>query len=131
VNPWTAYVSDTLQPVLDEITAASTLWGERYATAAAAGATDSDKIALGNAAFRFRTALLSATSTITEEPPPECGTDAAGQVTSYVEKLTTDSADLLATTDATADSLADAQALVQQTAAELGPVTEAIAAACT
>jgi hypothetical protein len=129
-NPWTAYVSDSLQPRLDEITAASTLWGERFATAAAAGATDSDKIALGNAAFRLRTALLSATSTVTEDPPPECGTEATGQVTSFVDKLTTDAADLLATTDATADNLADAQALVQETADRMTPVNEAIAQAC-
>ena len=131
-DPFSVFRDDTLTPVVDEITTAATQWATAVSTAAGPDATDLDQIALSNAAFRFRTALASASALLAEEVPdmPECGVEVQQQAQAFVETLTQDSEDLLAADDPTADQLADATALAEKTATDAVALAETVAQAC-
>jgi hypothetical protein len=128
-DAWAEYRDGTLRPALDEITTALTQWEAAFAAAAAADASDTDRIAYSNAAFRVRSALASA-AVLAAEEVPECGVEAQGQAQSFVAALTQAAEELVADDSVSADQAAAAGALIQQAADAAPALNEAIDQAC-
>jgi len=111
VDPFPAFRDETVKPTVDQVTAALPQFAEAFTAAAAADATDTEKIAFGTAAFKLRVALESGTAilAVPAEGLPECGVEAQTQAQGFFATLTEDSQDLLgATADADqADAVAE------------------------
>ena len=131
-DPWAVYRDETLKPLIDQIKAAYPEWGDAFTTAAASGATDTEKVIFATAAFKVRNALATATSTFGEEATlPDCGLEAQTQAQAFVAKLTEDSQDLLAeSTTANSDKADAVAALIEQAGASATEITTAIDQAC-
>ena len=85
------------EAAVDQVTTALPQFAEAFAAAAAADATDTEKIAFGTAAFKLRVALESGTAilAVPVEGLPECGVEAQTQAQGFFATLTEDSQDLL------------------------------------
>ena len=133
VDPYAVYRDDTVKPVIDQITTAVSEFGEAFTTAAASGATPSDKVVFATKAFKVRSALASGAATLGEAVSdlPECGVEAQTQAQEFVSKLAEDSKDLVAeTTTANSDQADTVAALVEQAAASATELTTALDQAC-
>lgn len=131
-DPFATYRTDTLQPALDQITAALPQFGEAFTTATADDAADTDKIAFATAAFKLRVALESGTALLAEpvEGLPECGVEAQTQAQGFVATLTEDSKDLLGAT-ADPDQADAVTEFVDQATTSATELTTALDQACT
>ena len=130
-DPWAAYRDETLNPLIDQIKTAYPQWGDAFNTAAASGATDSDKVVFATAAFKVRNALATAASVFGEEVTglPECGVEAQTQAQAFIAKLTEDSQDLLAeSTTADPDNADAVTELIEEADASATELTTAIGA---
>ena len=128
-DPWAAYRDETLKPIIDQINTAYPQWGDAFNTAAASGATDSDKIVFATAAFKVRNALATAASVFAEEVKglPECGVEAQTQAQAFVTTLTENSQDLLAESMTADPDKADAVTeLIEEADASATELTTAI-----
>jgi hypothetical protein len=131
-DPFAAFRDDTLKPTVEQVTTALPQFGEAFTAAAAADASDTDKIAFATAAFKLRVALQSGTAILAEEVAdlPECGVEAQTQAQGFFATLTEDSQDLLAATTADPDQAGAVTEFVEKASASASELTTAIDQAC-
>ena len=131
-DPFAAFRDDTLKPTVEQVTTALPQFSEAFTAAAAADASDTDKIAFATAAFKLRVALQSGTAILAEEVAdlPECGVEAQTQAQGFFATLTEDSQDLLAATTADPDQAEAVTEFVEKASASVTELTTAIDQAC-
>ena len=130
-DPFVTYRTDTLQPALDQISAALPQFADAFTAATASGAADTDKIAFATAAFKLKVALQSGTAILAEpvEGLPECGVEAQTQAQGFVATLTEDSQDLLGAT-ANPDQADAVTEFIEKANASATELTTALDQAC-
>jgi hypothetical protein len=131
-DPFAAFRDDTLKPTVEQVTTALPQFGEAFTAAAAADASDTDKIAFATAAFKLRVALQSGTAILAEEVAdlPECGVEAQTQAQGFFATLTEDSQDLLAATTADPDQAGAVTEFIEKASASATELTTAVDQAC-
>ena len=131
-DPFAAFRDDTLKPTVEQVTTALPQFADAFTAAAASGATDTDKIAFGTAAFKLRVALQSGAAILAEpvEGLPECGVEAQTQAQGFFATLTEDSTDLLAATTADPDQADAVTEFVEKATTSATDLTTAIDQAC-
>jgi len=132
-DPFAVFRDETVKPTVEQVTTALPQFAEAFTAAAAADATDTEKIAFGTAAFKLRVALESgvATLAVPGEGLPECGVEAQTQAQGFFTTLTEDSQDLLAETTANPDQADAVTEFVEKATTSATELTTALDQACT
>ena len=131
-DPFAVFRDETVKPTVEQVTTALPEFAEAFTAAAAADATDTDKIAFGTAAFKLRVALEFGCC-----DPGRAGRGSSGvrgrgadAAQGFFTTLTEDSQDLLAETTANPDQADAVTEFVEKATTSATELTTALDQAC-